>query len=277
MLQQANKPKGQTSLLSAQQSITGITPPLAALDNAKALRRKEWKRSEPGEDMPRQYSTVGGHLTPTPTRHEDMRMDSTLNVTPEGSLGDLLAAMGDVEEAREETLQVSGERLQDRNPSTNAMTLTEETPNTLLKVVPGRNLSQEESPSRIQRPRKASTEDAIASTRQFFTSVNGQNRVTTMELPIETSADASGGNTMNLNIPVTSATPIVTEVETKSTRTSLSNGSPSRPTATATCRLQTWVQHVLEGQINEPSQECTGSAESSLSEPYLQGIPEELG
>ena len=40
-----------------------------------------------------------------------------------------------------------------------------------------------------------------------------------------------------------------------------------------------WVQHVSEGQINEPSREGTGSAESSLTEPYLlaEGIPEELG
>ena len=100
-----------------------------------------------------------------------------------------------------------------------------------------------------------------------------------MELPIQTSTDASGGNTMNLNIPITSATPIVTETETRSPRTFLPNGSPSRPTATATCRLQTWVQHVAEGQINEPSQEGAGSAESNLSEPYVlvEGIPEELG
>ena len=63
------------------------------------------------------------------------------------------------------------------------------------------------------------------------------------ELPTETSTDVLGGNTMNLNIPVTSATPIVTEVETieaeaRSSRTFLPNGSPSRPTTTATCRPQ---------------------------------------
>ena len=98
-----------------------------------------------------------------------------------------------------------------------------------------------------------------------------------MEPPIETSANTSRGNTMNPNIPVTSATPTVTETETRSPRTFLPNGSPSRPTAAATCRPQTWVQCVLEGQINEPSREGTGSAESSLSEPYLlaEGIPEE--
>ena len=100
-----------------------------------------------------------------------------------------------------------------------------------------------------------------------------------MELPTETSADASGENAMNLNIPVTSATPVVTEMETRGPRTLLPNGSPSRPTTTATCRLQMWVKCVLEGQINEPSREGAGSAENNLSEPYLlaEGISEELG
>ena len=78
------------------------------------------------------------------------------------------------------------------------------------------------------------------------------------ELPAETTTDILGENTMNLNIPVTSATPIVTEaetteVETRSSRTFLPNGFPSRLTATATCRPQMWVQCVSEGQINEPS------------------------
>ena len=182
-------------------------------------------------------------------------MDSTLNMTPVGSLSNLPAPVGGVEKAREEvgTHQTSEKILQDGSPSTNAMTSTEETPNTLLKVAPERNLSQVESPRGIQRTREVSREDAIASTRQFFASVNEQNRVTTTELPVETSAGASGENTMNLNIPVTSATPIVTEAETRSPRTFLPYGLPSRPITTATCRPQTWVQCVVEGKINEPS------------------------
>ena len=68
------------------------------MDDAQALRREEWKRGEPGEDMPRQYSTVSGHLMPMPPKCEDMRIDSTLDVTPEGSISDILAAVGDVEE-----------------------------------------------------------------------------------------------------------------------------------------------------------------------------------
>ena len=96
MLQQANRQMGQTGLLCIQEPTSGITPSLAALDNAQALRRKEWKRGEPGEDIPRQYSIVSGHLTPTQPKHEDMRMESTLNVTPGGSLSDLPAAVGGV-------------------------------------------------------------------------------------------------------------------------------------------------------------------------------------
>ena len=64
---------GQAGLSSIQESTSEITPSLAALDDAQTLRRKEWKRGEPGEDMPRQYSTVCRHLTPTQPRHENMR------------------------------------------------------------------------------------------------------------------------------------------------------------------------------------------------------------
>ena len=101
-----------------------------------------------------------------------------------------------------------------------------------------------------------------------------------MELPAEIPTVAAEGDTaINPNIPITSTTTTIAETEARGPRTFLPNGSPSRPTATATCRPQTLVQHVLEGQINEPPPEGTGSAESSLSEPYLlaEGIPENLG
>ena len=84
----------QAGLLSVQEPTSEITLSLAALDDAQVLRRKEWRRGEPDEDMPRQYSCMCTHLTPTQPRHEDMKMDSTLDVTPEGSLSDLPAAVG---------------------------------------------------------------------------------------------------------------------------------------------------------------------------------------
>ena len=106
MLQQARRQMEQTGLFSTQESISGCAPSLGALDDAQVLRRKEWKRGKPGEDVPRQYSTVSGHLTPTQCKHEDMRMDSTLNVTPEGSLSDLPSVVGGVEESgREQKIQ----------------------------------------------------------------------------------------------------------------------------------------------------------------------------
>ena len=75
---------------STYEQTTDFTPSLAALDDTQALMRKEWNRNEPSEKIPRQYSTPCGHLTPTPSRQDYMRMDSTLNITPEGSLNDIL-------------------------------------------------------------------------------------------------------------------------------------------------------------------------------------------
>ena len=213
-------------------------------------------------------------------------MDSTLDITPEASLSDLPAAVGGIEKSgREpETHQALEKKLQDVSPSTNVTTSVEETPNTIIKTVPEGDLSEQElnqvePPRRIQRTREASREDALALTRHIFATVNEQNRAITSGLPEEISTVTSQGHTLDLHIPVTFATPIVTEMETRSPRTSLPNGSPSRPTATVTCRPQMWVQCVSEGQINEPSQEGTGSAESSLTEPYLlaEGISEDLG
>ena len=154
------------------------------------MKQKEWKRGEPGEDIPQQYSTISGHLTPTPSRHGDMRMDLTLNITPEGSLGDLPAAVGGIEETREGTQQIPDDK---RSPSSNVIPSTAETPETYLKVATERGSTQVESPRRIQRTREASREDAIASTRHFFATVNGQNSSTT-ELPAEIATDVSRGN-----------------------------------------------------------------------------------
>ena len=94
ILQQANRQMGHAGIFSVQEPTSEITPSLAALDDAQALRRREWRRGDPSEDIPRQYSTVCRHLTPTQPRHEDMRMDSTLDVTPEGSLSDIPTSTG---------------------------------------------------------------------------------------------------------------------------------------------------------------------------------------
>ena len=163
MLQQANRQMGQAGLLSVQEPTSKITPSLAALDDAQVLRRKEWRRGEPGEDIPRQYSTIHRHLTPTRPRHEDMRMDSTLDVTPEGSLSDLPAAMGGAAcSRREQRTQVASEiEMRGTPPSTTIIAPTEETPYTSVKTVPGKvsngqRCNEVEPPQRIPRTGEAS-------------------------------------------------------------------------------------------------------------------------
>ena len=163
MLQQANRQMGQAGLLSVQEPTSEITPSLAALDDAHALRRKEWRRGDPSEEIPRQYSIVCRHLTPTQHRHEDMGMDSTLDVTPEGSLSDLPAAIGCAAGSRREqqAQEVSEIEMRGTHPSTNILTPMEETPYTSVKTVPGRDsneqrTSQAEAPRRILRTREAS-------------------------------------------------------------------------------------------------------------------------
>ena len=151
----------QSSLFSTQEPTSGITPSLAALDNSQTLRWREWIRGELGKEMPQQYSSISGHLTPTSPRHEDMRLDLSLNVALEGSLGDLPTAVGNTEEAREREHQVSEERSQG-GPFINVEASIEGTPETLLKVEPRSNVR--ETPRRIQRTRETSREDAIAST-----------------------------------------------------------------------------------------------------------------
>ena len=53
MLQQANRQMGQAGILSVQEPTSKITPSLVALDDAQALRKREWRRGEPSEDIPR--------------------------------------------------------------------------------------------------------------------------------------------------------------------------------------------------------------------------------
>ena len=150
----------QSSSFSTQEPTSGTTPSPAALDNPQTLRQREWIRGEPGEDMPQQYSSISGHLTPSSPRHEDMGLEPSLIVTPEGPLGDLPTAVN-VEEAREREHQVPEERPQGA-PFVNIETSIEGTPETLLKAEPRSNVR--ETPRIIQRTRETSREDAITST-----------------------------------------------------------------------------------------------------------------
>ena len=195
------------------------------------MRQREWIRSEPGEDVPQQHTTIGGHLTITLPKPEDMRLEPSLNVRMEESLGDSLNA-GNVEETREREHQIPEERPQ-RAPFEAQIGGA---PETCVKTKTESNIR--EAPRRIQRTREASREDAIASTHKFFAVVHERNRDTTAEEPTVNSVDRNENDVViPSNIPITPDIPEaeVIETETRSPRTFLPSGSPSRPTATATC------------------------------------------
>ena len=216
---------------------------------------------------------------PTTPRHEDMRLDPSLNVTPEGSLGDLLAAVGHVEEDRVGEHQPPRERSQGAPSETANVGISD----MHLKTKP--ESDTREAPQRIQRTREASREDALASTQQFFATVDERNRNNSTRRSLEVSSEVCRRD--DIDVPGTSAsavitTPVVPDVEpidTSSPRVILPNGSPSQPTATATCRPRTWMQQITEGQINEPTRENASSNESNLSaiEVLPEEIPDELG
>ena len=246
-----------------------MTPSLAVLDDASALKQKEWNRSEPGGEISQLYTTIGRHLALTAPMYEDVRTDSTLDVTPEGSLGDLPAAVGGTEE-RESTQQIFDKG---RSPSLNVVPPAAEIPETNLKVIT-ESSTQVEPSSGVELTRELSREDAIAATRHSFTMIDEQRN--TAELPVITTTDTS-----QMNVPTVSYNLIETgptESGTTCPQTYLPNGLPPRRTATATCRPRTWVQCISEGQIKEPTREDGDSLRSDPSEPCVdEGIPDELG
>ena len=268
----------QPSLISTQETTSGITPSLATLDDAPSLRQREWIRGEPGEDVPRQYSSIGGRLTPTTPRHEDMRLDLTLNVTPEGSLVDLPVAVGNITEDRERKNQLPEEGLQGTSSETTYMDI----PDTHVKTVPVS--TTREVPRVIQRTKEVSREEAIASTQQFFAAVDKRNTNMSTGSPTVISAEVHERDVTEVpNAPTSTAatTPVILDVEprgTSSPRISLPEGSPSHPAVTATCRPRTWMQQITEGQTNEPTREGdSDESNSSDGNVTFEDIPDELG
>ena len=212
--------------------------------------RREWRRGKPGEDIPRQYSTLYGHLTPTQPRHEDMRMDSTLNVTPEGSLSDIPDITGENVNLTEtqQTLGAPENEIVSTQPSATVLDGMEETPYTSVKVMSMRTPDRQKAgqvdiPRRVQRTREASQGDAFSSARHFFALGYEQNWVVLLGLPKEVQITTTSGITSEIStpsntstVPTTSTTTTITGAEMGSPRSFLLNGSPSRPTVTAICR-----------------------------------------
>ena len=268
----------QPSLISTQETTSGITPSLAALDDAPSLRQREWIRGEPGKDVPNQYSSIGGCLTPTTPRCEDMRLDPTLNVTPEGSLVDLPVAVGVVAENKERKNQLPEEGLQGAPLDTANINILD----TCVKTKP--ESTKREAPRVIQRTKEVSKEEAVTLTRQSFATVDRRNTNITTGSPTGISAEVCERDVTEIpNAPTSNAvtTPVILDVApigTSSPRISLPEGSPSHPGVTATSRPRTWMLQITEGQTNEPAREGD-SDESNLSDANLSSkeIPDELG
>ena len=129
------------------------------------------------------HNSISGSLTSTTPRCEDMRLDPSLNVTPEGSLVDLPAAVGNMTEDRERQNQLPEEGLQGAPLETANIGI----PDTCVKPKPERTLR--ETPRIIQRTKEVSREEAIASTRQFFTTVDKRNTNISTRSPIGLSAE----------------------------------------------------------------------------------------
>ena len=105
--------------------------------------------------------SIEGCLTPHTPRDENMRLEPSLNVTPDGSLVDIPTAV-----EREKRDQAPEEELLGTSSETTYM----EIHNTHVKAV--LESSTKEAPRIIQRTKEASREEVIASTQQFFAAVD---------------------------------------------------------------------------------------------------------
>ena len=143
----------QPRLIPTHDSASGITPSLAALDDATSLKQREWIRSEPGEDTPHQYSSIDGRLTPHTPRSEDMKLEPSLNVTPEGLLVDIPTVVK--RETREQVLE-------EETLGTSSETAYMEFPNTRVKTIHKDPISG--VPKSLQGTKEASRAEALVST-----------------------------------------------------------------------------------------------------------------
>ena len=262
MLKQAIDERKRAS--SPRVSASELTPSLVALEDASTLKRKEWNRDKPDIEKPPMFSTREGRLTPTAPTYEDMRIETSLSVTPEESLEGLSAAVGGTESE-----QVS------QQPSIKADGLeTTVAPPSSIETRPkvvSESRDQGELPGRTEVTREASREDALAATQCFFHTTPERRSAT--EVPATTTMSVSQTDTP----PVTSIPVEIERPEPSPVRTFPPSGTPPRPIATATLRPRTLEQRRSEGQVEEQSQDDDESEDDTLEPLVIEGLPGELG
>ena len=125
--------------------------------------------------------------------------------------------------------------------------------------------------SRNALTKASSREDALATTRCFFSNVTEGRSAT--EVPATTMTGVSQTDT-----PPTTSAPEMEHPEPSPVRTFPPSGTPPRPIATATLRPRTLEQRRTEGQIETQSQDDISSEENDTIEPLvMEGLPDELG
>ena len=209
-----------------------------------------------------------------------MRLEPSLNVTPDGSLADIPTVIK----------RKTGEQVPEGDLlGTSSETTYMEIPNTRVKTVQKSPILG--VPKSIQGMKEASRAEALASTRQFFAAVDRRNasipagnQLTSTEVCERDIMEVPDVPTTTVATTTTSITtpPVTIDVElrgTSSPRISLPKGSPSHPTVTATCRPRTWMQQLTEGQTTEPRREdvSLSGSNTSIVETLLEDIPDELG
>ena len=202
-----------------------------------------------------------------------MKLEPSLNVTPEGSLTDIPTIM----ERRTREHLLEGETL-----GMSSEMAYMEFPNTQVKTIS----KDPDIPKSLQGTKEASRTEVLASTRQFFATIDQRNmnvsigdQVTSVEVHereyIEV-PDVLTTTTITTTSTTTPPEPLDVELlGTSSPRISLPEGSPSCPTITTPGRPRTWIQQLTEGQINEPQREGTSSSEHETS--LVETLPDELG
>ena len=242
-----------------------LTPSLAAIEDASTLKEKEWNRGEQHKEVPHMYSTRDGRMTPTAPTYEDMRIETSLSVTPEDSLEGLTAAVGGTE----------GDQV--RSPiTTNVKELvtTSVAPpssiETRPKLVNVSSRDQGTLPGETETTRETSREDALAATRQFFHTESERRSAT--EVPTTTSTSVP-----QTNVPPVTSVPVATEQPEHLPVRTIPHGTPPRPTATATLRPRMWVHRISEGQIEEQTRDEDSEESDTLEPLVMEGLPDELG
>ena len=225
-------------------------------------------------------------------------MDSTLNITPEVSQNkyDIPTTLkGDVNQSESQQIpRMYEQRVADNQPFATALDRAVETPYTSEKVLLSRTSDDQppgmsrfnDEPRRIQRAREESQEDALESVRHFCVPGNGQEQAVQTR-SINEAQTTAGSATIETHTIITTPAVITIFIITMAMNAItggsspfLPNGTHFRPTVTATCRPQMWVQRISEGWTGMPPHKDTESGESNLHAPpssLEEEVPEHFG